>query len=109
MRYNSYIKTMIGRVFKLLPMRECSIENNGNNVYLDVYIYDLSRESQGAYDTFPELYNVKEYVSFTNTLSYLSCHWEGIDFKVYRSSILKMTNNLAHILESSTDNGGDFK
>lgn len=108
MRYDYYIKTMIGRVFKLLPMRECSMENNGQNVYLDVYIYDLSRESQGAYETFPELYNVKEYISFTNTLSYLTCHWEDIGFKTYRSSVLKMTNNLAHILESS-NTGGDIK
>lgn len=107
MRYDYYIKTMIGRVFKLLPMRESSMDCDGQNVYLDVYIDDLSRESQGAYNTFPELYSIKEYISFTNTLSYLTCHWEKIEFKTYRSSVLKMTNNLAHILESSNI-GGDL-
>lgn len=97
MRYEAYIRALIGRIFKLLPMREQV--DQGANLFLDTYISDLADEATGAYVTFPELFDAPSFVSAVNSLNYLRYHWEEMSFGSYRSTILKMTNSIAGIIE----------
>lgn len=97
MRYEAYIRRLIDRVFKLLPMREQV--DQGVNLFLDTYIADLADETTGAYVTFPELFETPDFVSAVNSLNYLRYHWEEMPFSTYRSVVLKMTNNIAGIVK----------
>lgn len=99
MRWNAYVRSLIGRVFKLLPMREdtdVGIEN-----HLDICLADLADELTGSYDTFPELYEKPKYVMVVSTLNALRYNWVDLPFSAYRHNILKMTNALAGILEEA--------
>ncbi len=93
MRRKSFLDNMINRVFKLLPMREQY--DRGEDPFLNEYLQELTLEANGAYQTFPELYDKARYVSVTNTLQYMCCHWLEMPFSSYRRSILKMTNYLS--------------
>ncbi len=101
MRYEAYIRRLISRVFKLLPMREQV--DVGVNLFLDMYISDLADEMTGAYITFPELYEDPNFVAAVNSMNYLRCHWEDTSFKTYRGIILKMTNSIAGIIGRCDD------
>ena len=96
MRYDAYIRVLIGRIFKLLPMRE-QVEQ-GVDLFLDTYLADLADETAGACITFPELYELPAFVSTVNSLNYLRYHWLDMEFSSYRSTVLKMTNNIADIV-----------
>lgn len=96
MRYDPYIKSLIGKIFKLLPMREQT--SDGVEIYLDIYISDLADELTGAFTTFPELYDVPCYVSIANSVGYLRDHWEEISFDSFRSKVLRMTNDVASLI-----------
>ena len=97
MRYEAYLRRLINRIFKLLPMREQ--EDQGINVFLDTYVTDLAEEAAGACITFPELYEMPSFVAVVNSLNYLRYHWLETEFSSYRSTVLKMTNNIACIVE----------
>lgn len=96
MRYEAYVRSLVGRVFKLLPMREQV--DQGIDLFLDTYIADLSDEISGACVTFPELYDLPEFISAVNSLNYLRYHWLEMEFKAYRSTVLKMTNHIACLI-----------
>lgn len=98
MRCEAYIRRLIGRIFKLLPMREQQ-EDEGINLFLDMYVSDLADEMTGAYITFPELFEDPRFVGAVNSLNYMRYHWLDMSFRSYRSSVLKMTNALSNILE----------
>lgn len=97
MRYDSYLRSMIGRIFKLLPLREQT--DLGANMFLDAYVDDLSLDAAGAMMTFPELYERASFVSVVNSLNYMQHHWEDMSFRAYRSTVLKMTNSLSKLLD----------
>lgn len=96
MRYDPYIKSLVGKIFKLLPMREQT--SDGVELYFDVYISDLADELSGAFITFPELYDSPDYVSVVNCIGYLRDHWEDISFDSFRSKVLRMTNDVASLI-----------
>lgn len=64
-----FIHGLTGRVFKILPLKEA--EENGENVYLGVYIESLARDMYGATETFPELQSMQGYVSALNIVEFL--------------------------------------
>lgn len=97
MRYDAYLRRLISRIFKLLPMREQVDE--GVNLFLDTYVSDLADETVGACVTFPELYEMPDFVSVVNSLNYMRGHWADMEFANYRSTVLKMTNNISDIVE----------
>lgn len=99
MRYDAYVDRLVGRIFKLLPMREQ--EEQGAQLFLDAYISDLADEVSGACVTFPELLNVPEFVGVVNSLNYLRHHWLDLSFGAYRSTVLKMTNGTARLIEDN--------
>ena len=102
MRYDSYLRSMIGRIFKLLPLREQT--DMGANMFLDAYIDDLSLDSAGAMETFPELYECPLFVSVVNSLNYMRYHWSDMPFSSYRSTVLRMTNGLSKLLGEEVPN-----
>ncbi len=96
MRYDHYIRSTVGRIFKLLPLREQT--ELGANIFLDAYIGDLANEMAGSMVTFPELCEIPPYVGAVNNVNYMRHHWEDIPFQTYRSAVLKMTNSLTKML-----------
>lgn len=92
-----FLTNMIDRVFKLLPMREQY--DMGEDPFLDEYLQELTLEANGAFETFPELYDRPRYVSVTNTLQYMRSNWSSMTFRSYRRSVLKMTNYLSALAE----------
>ena len=96
-RRDPFLEKMIDREFKILPMREQY--DMGEEPFLDEYLQELAIEANGAYDTFPELYERARYVSVTNTLQYIRRNWKKMTFPAYRRSVLKMTNCLDRLLK----------
>lgn len=72
MKINAYYKQMEGAVFKLLPLYE--EQQEGHDVHLDVYIYDLYEDLVGAQELFPELAESGEYISILQNVKYLMSH-----------------------------------
>lgn len=67
MRYSSYIGCLIGKVFKILPLKE---ESSPEAVL--AYCDSLWIEMSGAIKTFPELECDPRYISLLNIIGYLT-------------------------------------
>lgn len=63
----AYLQSLTGRIFKILPMREQ--QEQGDNLYLDLYLESLSLEMHGACETFPCLRACPNYIMLLNTVN----------------------------------------
>ena len=63
----AYLQSLTGRIFKILPMREQ--QEQGDNLYLDLYLESLSLEMHGACETFPCLRACPDYIMLLNTVN----------------------------------------
>lgn len=94
-----FVRSMIGRVFKLLPMYED--EMSGREVFRDRYLESLCFELKGAMSTFPTLGTNASYISVVNTIEHLA--QEVLPFTVYRREVLKAHSELIALLEKVGD------
>ena len=93
MDQEKYLKAMIGKLYKLLPLAE------EKNEYLDDYIGSLYLELVGSCKLFPELGGNTYYASIICTVASLN---KWIDnFKVYRREVLKSIHLVEDIQKGS--------
>lgn len=98
MSLSAYLDALIGRVYKILPMRESELR--GKPVHLQEYLASLSVEVKGASFTFPELQKSVEYISILNTLNGLSLQLSQAQVK---SEVFKMLSTLDRLREGCGD------
>lgn len=91
MRLTTYLCSLTGRIFKILPMREQ--EELGDTVFLDEYLSSLAIEMRGACDTFYELQDSPAYLVLINTVNGL-CATTPLPF--LKREVFKMI----HIVEN---------
>lgn len=94
-----FIRSMIGRVFKLLPMYEDELK--GREVFRKQYLESLCFELKGALSTFPTLGKSAHYIAIVNTVEHLS--QEDLPFAIYRREVLKAHSELIALLEKVGD------
>ena len=95
----AYLQSLTGRIFKILPMREQ--QEQGDNLYLDLYLESLSLEMHGACETFPCLRACPDYIMLLNTVNGL-CADTSLPF--LKREVFKM---LSAIDEIRDEYGGD--
>ena len=95
----AYLQSLTGRIFKILPMREQ--QEQGDNLYLDLYLESLSLEMHGACETFPCLRACHDYIMLLNTVNGL-CADTPLPF--LKREVFKM---LSAIDEIRDEYGGD--
>lgn len=95
----AYLQSLTGRIFKILPMREQ--QEQGDNLYLDLYLESLSLEMHGACETFPCLRACPDYIMLLNTVNGL-CANTPLPF--LKREVFKM---LSAIEEIRDEYGGD--
>ena len=95
----AYLQSLTGRIFKILPMREQ--QEQGDNLYLDLYLESLSLEMHGACETFPCLRACPNDIMLMNTVNGL-CADTPLPF--LKREVFKM---LSAIDEIRDEYGGD--
>nr|DAE62727.1 MAG TPA: hypothetical protein [Caudoviricetes sp.]DAH59260.1 MAG TPA: hypothetical protein [Caudoviricetes sp.] len=95
----AYLLSLTGRIFKVLPMREQ--QEQGDDVYLDLYLDSLSLEIHGACDTFPCLRVCSDYIMVLNTVNGL-CADTPLPF--LKREVFKMLSAIDRIRD---EYGGD--
>ena len=95
MPYTSFIQFLTGRVFKLLPMKEADII--GRTDATAEYIGGLIVDIDGAKETFPELYDIHEYVSVSNIVKYLAIN--DVEYEIFRREVLRALRLLNSVTE----------
>ena len=93
MSYISFIKSLTGKIYKILPMKEDELK--GKTVHLNEYINSLSIEIIGATKTFPELVNEDGYISIINIINFMNNN--EFDFKICKREVFKMLNYLNYL------------
>lgn len=84
----TYLASLQGKIFKLLPMREAF--DNGVDNHLDDYIRNLCSNLAGAFECHEELSSFREVVEVQGNLWSMR---EDIlmDFQKWRSTVLRST------------------
>ena len=65
-----FIHSMVGKVYKILPLKEES--DSGKDTHCEEYIHSLCADAMGAIETFPELQINSSYITILNALQFLS-------------------------------------
>lgn len=94
-----YIKTLLGKLFKILPLREHEEKSLGE------YTDSLWMEMSGAYMTFPCLQERTEYISVLNIVGYLATH--PISIKQCRREVFKAIGLIEKIIAMTGGDTGD--
>lgn len=79
-----YLHKLTGDVFKLLPMKEESL--NGKDNHVADYLGNLIITAEGAVETYAVLKWDKEYLYVLNNLNYIAVH--DVEFARWRTIIL---------------------
>lgn len=89
----SYLKSLRGDIFKLLPMKEAEMEGVDNHVleYVESIIVNLT----GALTTYPVLATQKQYLYVINNVQYIYKH--SVNFKQWRKIILNSTRSIDNL------------
>lgn len=91
-----YLESLHSKIFKILPQKE---DCNPN---LPKYLESLCIEVKGAYEVFPELGQLNEYIDLVNILHYLALN--TFDEVTCRTQMFKMQSL---ITASQAKLGGD--
>lgn len=84
----TYLTSLQGHIFKLLPMRE-AYENGLENHLFD-YIDNLYSNCAGAISTYPAFSTHKSIIEACNNLAFLKDN-PDVSFKKWRSTVLRST------------------
>lgn len=91
MSIEAFLQSLIGKIFKILPMRE-QLES-GEQIFLEQYLATLAIELSGACITFPELSTNKNFITIINTVNGINTY--GIlSVKEIKCEVFKMINLL---------------
>lgn len=99
-----FIKSLTGKIYKILPMKEDELQ--GKIVHLKDYINSLSIEVIGAIKTFPELSNEDNYISVVNIINFMNDN--EFDYKICKREVFKMLNFLNLIEDRLAVQDGKF-
>lgn len=99
MTLETYIRSLTGHVFKILPLKEAV--DRGEPVQVAEYIQSLVCDAAGAMRIFPELNDSVEYGAVLNVLSFLST--EPFDHKTCKREVFKMLRVLNRIAKDGGD------
>jgi len=91
----TYLRSLQGKIFKLLPMREAYDKGTDNHL-LD-YIDNLCSSFDGAFVCYPELSNIREMAEVQSNVFALRENLE-LDFNKWRSTVLRSTRHIQTIL-----------
>lgn len=92
----TYLTGLQNKVFKLLPMREAHDRGDENHLY--EYLDNLQSNYKGAFLCYPELSKNIALVEVQNNIAFLNGN-RDIDFKKWRSIVLRSTRLLNSIIE----------
>ena len=87
---NTYFYSLVGRIFKILPLRE-----EGDTDAFRAYVDALWMEMSGALKLFPELWNNSKYVSVLNIIGYLSMN--EVDVAKCRRELFQAINLIQQV------------
>lgn len=91
----TYLTSLQGKIFKLLPMREAS--DQGVDNHLDDYIDNLCANYEGALACYPELSSVREMAEVQSNIWSLRRNTK-CDFLKWRSTVLRSTRLIQTVL-----------
>lgn len=91
----TYLTSLQGKIFKLLPMREA--KEQGVDNHLEEYIDNLCANFDGAFSCHPELSNIREVAEVQGNLWALKASVDG-DFTKWRSTVLRSTRLIQTVL-----------
>lgn len=78
----AYFEALVGKLFKILPMRE------SEDAFLGEYLDSLWIDMSGAYLTLPDLQSSAEYISMLNIVGYLTTH--AVSVKQCKREVFKL-------------------
>lgn len=84
----TYLASLQGRVFKLLPMREAYDKGEGN--HLDEYLINLCINCDGAFACYPILSESADIVEVRNNIEFLKNNID-LEFARWRNIVLRST------------------
>ena len=96
MKPSTYIHRITGRVFKVLPLHEATL--NGDDMCVSEYINSLVGELLGSCKTFPSLADSSDYYAVINTLQNMADDPGTLD--ECRREVMKMCSLLNHLEET---------
>ena len=91
---NVYIKGLIDKVSKILPLSER--ERAGEQCFLSVYLEGILIEANGALELFPELQQSAKYITVLSKLTWIEKH--SVEAVVLRREVFRMKKLLEEIL-----------
>lgn len=81
-----YIRSMVGKVYKILPLKEEF--DAGEDTHFKDYINSLCADAMGALETFPELRRMPSYITVLNDLQFLNI--SDFDHATCKREVFKM-------------------
>ena len=92
----TYLTTLQGKMFKLLPMRESYDKGIDNHLY--EYLSNLYDNCAGAFLCFPELSEKSMLIEVQNNIAFLK-NTDDIKFSKWRSIVLRSTRLIHTVLD----------
>lgn len=92
MSLSSYLKFLVGKLYKILPLWELQVAEGISSDAYWKYLNSLIKEIIGALDTYPELREDNGYISVVNTLNYMKSH--EVTHEECRSEVFKMIGQI---------------
>ena len=91
----TYLLSLQGKVFKLLPMKE--LYDTGEDNHIDEYLINLCANCEGALAYHPILASTSEIVEVRNNIEFLKNNID-LDFKKWRTIVLRSTRLVHNVL-----------
>ncbi len=90
-----YLNALTGHIYKMLPLYEEERERDSSLPDLTRYIYSLSTEVTGGFDTFAELSDSPSYIFIVNTIHGLN--QQPLEYNAFRRQVFKMLSLIQRI------------
>lgn len=99
-----FIHSMVGKVYKVLPLKEES--DAGMDTHFAEYLDSLCADAVGAFDTFPELQKIPHYITVVNSLQYLNHN--DFDHSICKREVFKIIRLLQSIEHEIGGDSGEL-